>query len=79
MINIIHKFIVVILALVVFCTSMVCLCYHGVVSTDVYGTVVERTQDETNIYNCSLFLLVLSALALGALWTIDSYSDKKDY
>jgi len=48
-----------------FYSSIVCCIYNHVNVDDVHGTMSAVLDQEVEMYNCSMYILILSTLALG--------------
>lgn len=57
-----------ILLLAMFYSSIVCAIYNHTDIVDVHGNIVVMTKEESQIYNCSMFILLLSSSVLGIYW-----------
>jgi hypothetical protein len=68
MIKIVKISVLVILCLAMFYSSMICCIYNHTVVLDSDSCVSQLSKQESQIYNCSLYILILASLALAIIW-----------
>jgi len=57
-----------ILLIAIFYSSIVCAIYNHTDIVDVNGNIVAMTKEESQIYNCSMFILLSSSSVLSIYW-----------